>query len=108
MSRFRVEHPTREGTYAMYGHDRFLGFFVEVFRDGRESPIKSLDTFTNENKPVHLIDCLDLLASEGFFLGGHGSLEDALLYYKHEEPEHGTAEALRIVKVIEGFKAEDQ
>ena len=105
MSRFLIQHPTREGIHAYAGVDHMLGFFVEIFREGRESPIKSLDTFTNENKPVHLIDCLDLLASEGFF--SHEDLEDALLHFKHEEPEHGTAEALRIVKVIEGFKAED-
>jgi hypothetical protein len=105
MSRFRIEHPTRENLHAYAGHDHMLGFFVELFREGRESPIKSLDTFSNGNKLVNLIDCLDFLASNGFF--SHESLEDALLYWKHEESEHGTAEALRIVKVIEGFKAED-
>ena len=105
MSSFRVEHPTKPEVYAYAGHDHMIGFFVEIFREGRESPIKSLDTFTNGNKPVHLIDCLDFLASNGFF--AHESLEDALLYFKHEEPEHGTAEAIAIVSIIESFKAQD-
>lgn len=106
MSRSRIEHPTREDTYAYFGHDHVLGFFVSIHREGRrdEKPIKSLDEFTN-GKPVMLIACLDFLASNGFF--DHSDLEDALLYWKHEEPEHGTAEALKIVEVIEGFKAED-
>lgn len=84
-----------------------IGFFTEIFADGREKPIKTLDTFTNGNKTVMLIDCLDFLAGQGGFFS-HESLEDALLFMRDEEPEHGTAEALKIVKVIESFKAEER
>lgn len=103
MSRFRIEHPTQPELHAYYGHDWVLGFFVEIYRGDREAPIKILDEFTAA-KPVALIDALDLMANRGFF--SHESLEDALLFLRDEMPEHGTAEALKIVKVIEAFKAD--
>ena len=104
MSRFLIQHPTKPEIHAYYGHDHAVGFFVEIFREGREAPIKILDEFTAD-RPLALIDALDLLANQGFF--SHEDLEDALLFMRDEEPEHGTEEALKIVKVIEGFKAQD-
>jgi hypothetical protein len=56
MSRFRVDHPTRQGIHVIAGVDHMLGFFIEVFREGRDRPIKTLDVFTNKS-PVTLQQC---------------------------------------------------
>lgn len=104
MSRFRIEHPHDPERHAYAGHDHAVGFFCEVYRgERREKPVKTLDVFTTE-RPVTLISALDFLANQGFF--SHEDLEDALLWMRDEEPEHGSAAALKIVSIIESFKAE--
>lgn len=100
MTRHRLDHPTRPTVHCYYGYDHMLDFFVEIFRDGRDKPIKQLDIFSN-GKPVTLIDCLDFMASNAFF--GHEDLEDALLFMQ-DEAEHGTDAARRVVEVIERFR----
>lgn len=103
MLRFRIEHPVQPDLHCYAGHDRLLGFFCDVMSEGREKPIKALDMFTAD-RPITLIDALDFICNQGF--ASHEALEDALLFMRDEDPEHGTPEALRIVEIIESFKAE--
>jgi len=100
VSRFTLDHPLKPTITAAYGHDHAVGFFCEIFREGRVRPIKTLDVFTT-NEPVDLIDCLDFLATNGFY--AHEHLEDALLFMRDEDERHGTEEAMLIVKIIEAF-----
>jgi hypothetical protein len=46
MSRFRIVHPIKPELHVIAGHDHMLGYFVELHREGRDRPIKSLDRFT--------------------------------------------------------------
>jgi hypothetical protein len=76
VSRHRLDHPTREGVYAEYGHDHMLGFFVEVFIDGRSKPIAVLDFF-KLGRAVALDDCFAFMIEHGLFT--REELEAALM-----------------------------
>jgi len=101
MSRFRIEHPTRENLHIIYGHDHMLGFFVEMFREGREKPLKSLDMFTH-GKAVTLNDCFDFLISVGVFT--RPELQQALALIQDGHPEPVPQGMARTVEVVMGFK----
>jgi hypothetical protein len=78
MSRFRVDHPIRDHIHAIYGHDPVLGFFVDVFMEGRDKPLAAFDHFSPAfNRAQPLLGCLDFMVTEGFFTGD--DLESALV-----------------------------
>jgi hypothetical protein len=65
MSRFRIEHPTREGIHAEAGHDPVLSYYVDLMRGHRV--LTSYDFFHplfNRARP--LLGCVGFLASAGF------------------------------------------
>lgn len=101
MSRFRIEHPIKASIHCYAGHDHALGFFCEVFSEGRSRPIKSLDFFT-AGKPVTLQDCFEFMIANEFFT--RDDLEQALVAI-----QDGTlvksAKVLRVVEAVEGFTA---
>jgi hypothetical protein len=99
MSRFRVEHPSREGIHAVAGVDHALGFFVEVFREDRDKPIRSLDMFTAK-RAVTLQDCFDFMIEHGFFTADQ--LRNALVFLQDGAPR---PKDTRVVEVVVKFKA---
>lgn len=105
MSRFRIDHPHDPELHAYAGHDHMLGLFVEIFRGDRSPPMKELAVLANNNNAVSIMDCLDFLASNGFF--DHADLEDAIQYVKWDEERFATEAALRIVSIIEQFGQDD-
>jgi hypothetical protein len=103
VTRFRLDHPTRVGVHAIYGHDPVLAFFVDVMREGRDKPLASYDTWhPTFNRERPLLGCVDFLASEGFFT--RDKLNDALVVVADDldVPKR----LVRVVEVIERFKAE--
>ena len=99
MSRHRIDHPTRETVHAYYGHDHAVGFFVEVFREGREKPIASIDFFTS-NKPTTVQQCLELLINQGFFT--EAELQDTLAHLQDSTSVPNTLQ--RVEGVVVGFR----
>jgi hypothetical protein len=103
MSRFRIDHPTRDRVHAIYGHDPVLGFFADMMREGRDKPTVSYDTWHPMfNRARPLLGCLDFLAAEGFFTGEQ--LEDALAVIADDLDV--PARLVRVVEVIERLKEE--
>ena len=93
MSRFRIDHPTRQDLHADAGHDPMMGFFVDVMQGHRV--LRSYDFFQpcfNRSRP--LIGCLDFLMSEGFFTGDE--LQDALVFLQDGAP---TPSDMRVVEI---------
>jgi len=102
MSRFRIEHPTDPKLHAIAGTDHVVGpFFVELHDNGRDRPIKSLDTFTLR-RPVTLQDCFEFLIEHGFFT--REDLEAALIAMQ-DGTRVRSRTARRVVEVVEGFKS---
>jgi hypothetical protein len=85
VSRFRIDHPPRKNVHAIYGHDPVLGFFVDVFMNGRDKPIASYDFFQPAfNRARPLMGCLDFLVEQEFFTAD--DLEDALAHVQDGTP----------------------
>ena len=83
MSRFWIDHPSRDDVHANAGNEAVVGFFLDVMRGDRV--ITSYDCFHplfNRARP--LIGCLDFLVSEAFFIGE--ALEDALVFLQDDAP----------------------
>ena len=77
-----------------------LGFFVEVFREGREKPITSIDFFT-ANKPATVQQCLDMLIDQGFFTSDE--LQETLALIQDSTTVPNTLQ--RVEGVVVGFRA---
>jgi hypothetical protein len=103
MSRFRLDHPTRNGVYAAYGHDPVMGFFVDVHHESRDEPIATCDTFTL-GRAVKLMECLDFMAEQGFF--DVGELQEALVVLADDVDVPARLE--RVVDVVVGFRVAGQ
>jgi hypothetical protein len=98
MSRFRVDHPTRQDLRAEAGHDAVMGFFVDVM--GGDRMIASYDFFHAKfNRERPLIGCLDFLVSEGFLTGDE--LEEALVFLQDGEP---TPSDMRVAEIVMELK----
>lgn len=102
MSRHRISHPSKPNIHIIYGHDHMLGFFVELHREGRDKPIKTLDTFTL-GRAVTLQDCLEFMISVGVFT--RDQLQAALNFIQDGHPEPLPQGVARTVEVVVGFKA---
>jgi hypothetical protein len=103
MSRCRLDHPTKPGVQAAYGHDPVMGFFVDIMKGDRL--VKSYDFFNPSfNRARPLMGALDFLAAEGFFTTDQ--LHEALIYLQDggRRPSKGVA---RVVEVVSMFKAAD-
>jgi hypothetical protein len=103
MSRFRIDHPTNPHLHVIAGADHMLGFFVELRREDRSRPIKSLDLFTL-GRAVTLQDCFEFLIEHGFFTGEE--LHDALIAIQHGE-EDVPSGVHRVMDIVMEFKAAD-
>jgi hypothetical protein len=99
MSRFRIEHPKKPDLYAIGGVDPTLGFFCEIFKEGRERPLESLDFF-KKGTAVTLQDCFDLLSRNGFFR--LDQLQEVLVHLQDGTPI--PKRLLKIAKIVEEFK----
>jgi len=96
--RFRIEHPAHPGAYAAYGHDRHLGFFVEVVgKHGRH-----LDYDATYPDYCGLEGALVFLSKAGFF--ALDDLHEALVRIEHEPEERLPASLRRISTVVWNFK----
>jgi hypothetical protein len=102
MSRFRIDHPIKPDLHAIAGHDHMLGYFVELHREGRDRPIKSLDKFTL-GRAVTLDDCFTFLIEHGFFT--LADLEAALVAMQ-DGTRVRSRKVRRVVKLVERFKAD--
>jgi hypothetical protein len=103
MSRFRIDHPTDPKLHAIAGKDHAVGpFFIELYRDGRSRPIKSLDMFAL-GRPVTLQDCFEFLIAEG--LVERSDLEAALTAMQDGKRVRAKR-VRRVVEIVEAFKEE--
>jgi hypothetical protein len=99
MARFRIEHPKEPDLYAIGGHDHMLGFFCELYKEGRERPLKVLDVF-KMGKAITLQDCFDFLVTEGFFT--RDDLEETLVCFQDGKRVPKRLE--KVVKIVQDFK----
>lgn len=102
MSRFRIAHPTDRELHVIAGHDHMLGYFAELHREGRDRPIKSLDTFTL-GRPVSLQDCFEWLISEGMI--ERAALEAALIAMQ-DGTQVRSRKVRRAMEIVEAFKTD--
>lgn len=100
MSRIRIDHPLRPDLHCIAGVDHMLGFFIELHREGRDRPIKSLDMF-KLGRPVTLQDCFEFLIEHGFF--STVELNDALIAIQDDE-EDVPLGVQRTIDVVMVFK----
>jgi len=101
MSRFRIDHPTRPGAYAEYGHDHMLGFYAECFIDQRSKPTAVLDFF-KLGRTVTLQDCFEFLIAEGLI--DRADLETALTAMQ-DSTRVRSRNVRRIVEIVGAFKS---
>jgi hypothetical protein len=99
LSRFRISHPAHEELYAIAGHDHMLGYFCELYKEGRERPLKGFDVFKLK-KPVTLNDCFDFLITEAFFT--RGDLEETLVCF--QDGKRVPKRLVKIADVVREFK----
>jgi hypothetical protein len=101
MSRFRIDHSTDPKLHAMAGVDHAVGpFFVELYREGRDRPIKSLDMFTL-GRSVTLQDAIEFLIAERLI--DRADLEAALMVMQ-DGTRVRSKRVRRVVEVVEAFK----
>ncbi len=96
MSRHHLDHPTKPGVQAAYGHDPVMGFFVDVLRHDRT--IKSYDFLQPSfNRARPLMGALDFMVAEGFFTADQ--LHAALVFLQDggRRPPKGVARVVGIV-----------
>jgi len=102
MTRFRLDHPIRVGVHAEAGVDHAVGpFFVDLFREGRDRPFKTLDFFTH-GRPVTLMDCFAFLIAEGF--ATRTQVEAALMHLQHGGPKPRSKGVMRVVEIVMELK----
>jgi hypothetical protein len=101
VSRFRIVHPHRSEIYAVAGVDHAVGMFVEVHREGRSRPFKSLDFFTL-GRSVTLNDCFEFSIENEFFT--REQLEAALVWLQDGSP---TPRDMRVLGIITEMKPAD-
>lgn len=99
MSRFTLDHPTRAGVRCEFGHDAGLGFFAEVFKDGRSKPTAVVDVFTL-GRAVTLQEVLDFMVEHCFF--STDQLHEALAWIATDEDEswRPNGDVMRVVEVV--------
>ena len=100
MSRFTIDHPIKPELHVIAGHDHMLGYFIELHREGRDRPIKSLDTFTL-GRSVTLQDCFEWLIAEG--VTDRPDLEAALMAMQ-DGTRVRSKKVRRVVEIVEAFK----
>lgn len=96
--RFKLDHPTKDGFYAVYGFDQHLLFFVEAHgKYGRH-----LDYDATYGDYANLEGALLFMARAGFFR--LDDLHEALLRIEHEDEEDLPPALRRVIEVIWNFK----
>jgi hypothetical protein len=100
MSRFKIDHPNNPELHVIAGHDHMLGYFVELHRNGRPCPIKSLDMFTL-GRAVTLQDCFEFLIDLRVI--DRPDLEAALMAMQ-DGTRVRSKRVRRVVEVVERFK----
>jgi hypothetical protein len=102
VSRFRVDHPARTDIHAEAGVDHAVGpFFIDLYREGRDRPFKTLDFFT-AGKLVTLQSCFDFLIEHEFF--DRDQLEAAHVYLQDggRRPKD-----MRVAEIVEQLKSNE-
>ncbi len=102
---YRIEDPTEEDRYALYGFDHVCLFFVEVYEKQRSRPKFSYDAQQrNYNHESSLLGALQFMVEHRFI--SEDDLDGALVEYRSPE---GDGEDLspsekRALEVLENFK----
>jgi len=102
MSKFKLDHPTENGTTAEYGEDGALGFFVEVRKP------KQRNACYDATHPGydHLNGALRFLMKHGFYT--QDDLEDALVWLQDDCESRTTPAVRRAIDVVSHFKGSER
>jgi hypothetical protein len=101
MAAFRIRHPTDALTYAWYGWDQAIGFFVEVRR--ARGVVATYDAVSDADHSTRPFEgALRFLACVGFFTAEE--IGEALRCGQAELPEEVPAAIARIARVVANFK----
>jgi hypothetical protein len=94
--RFELEHPNEDYVKAVYGHDKVIGFFVEV--QVRDKPLLAYDSTRSGYR--HLQGAVDLLTEADFFtVVDVANAHQWLRYLMHEEvPDEDTRRAAEVIE----------